>query len=1178
MTLRLMLAMFAAGPTALVAAISYALVRRRDTRVSVRLRVEPYRADRGRADALVGALDTMHRLLLRDWRRRLLDGSRSVALELHVSGDWCAPHASLAIVVPSESSAIAEAALRGAYPNAAVRAEVADAPRCSALMRLRKRRAFIERLAVIELDTLEHPPVDRLLTVMAAAIRAAPGATAQSPADCAAFVQFALTPAPAWFERLARQLHERREHGRSREPAPPSQVAQAELEGGLYLQHRPLFFGDVRVGGPDGLTCERIAAELCASGAENRLVPRVGGHRRRVSASTARRIVRGQGAARRSPWRGVYASNEIAALWHFPSVGFCAVPFARRSLPVAPAPHAILRAPAGAGLLRDEVGPVTLHPDLRRQNMAVVGTVEQGKSSLLVASVHADLQRRRCAVILLDPKGDAADAALSAVPEDRDCTLLDLRSPTCGFNPLAVTAPPDTVADFVVAALRQLFGEGDIRGSSDRYLRNAIIAVLAGDSGATLWDVARILSVGDDGRAYRAWIARQLLGKPEYAEVATFFGDELATQLSDARAATTAKLDAPANKLARLLNSASIKRVLLNESLRVDFDRVIERGEVLVVRGALGEIGAANVSVLMQLITGALDAGLARQQDRQSLHERTAVALKIDEAPLVINEAFAQTLALKRSAGLETVACWQTDAQWSPELRAQLDALFAHRVYFATAAATDARDAARALLDEYTDQLRPEARPGLAAPDVRLHLPPHFAIASWVTPEGRQQPFIGETLPYDVDPSRLAFHAERQHRRGARKLTTFAQPHWQQLPSPKEPATESRTKEAPARRTPSEGSRRREGASAEPPQTYTELLTLDKCSRARLVPPPAEATPLYPDALDLEVLTWLSTAGWALTTQIHRRFNVGKALTTTQRRLKRLADAEALQRVQLHAADGGGAPMCCSLGRNAAAVLENRQPRRQTEFLDVDGPSSAESLRALSAHVHVVAWLLALEAAAGSALVSLRGPRRMRLRPPEEGGRAIGPADLRPPHSRTPRDFFRTGATTAPVEEFEAVTPLAAIETAVADGSKAQLLLDVAPSDSRALVTLLERYDHMVSGWWSATHAAEPPHVVIVCTDAESALHAAQIADTTLTASLAYAGEEPRAWPRPGRERIHLVAEADLHRGSLRAMRAPALPQPARTAGDSDAPREANLLELPLPMPDDPPARPLPWS
>ena len=93
------------------------------------------------------------------------------------------------------------------------------------------------------------------------------------------------------------------------------------------------------------------------------------------------------------------------------------------------------------------------------------------------------------------------------------------------------------------------------------------------------------------------------------------------------------------------------------------------------------------------------------------------MALKVDEAPLVINAAFAQTLALKRSAGLETVACWQTDAQWEPELRDQLDALFAHRVLFATASAADARAGVGAA---DVRVLRPAARRRRAARAARL--------------------------------------------------------------------------------------------------------------------------------------------------------------------------------------------------------------------------------------------------------------------------------------------------------------------------------------------------------------------------------------------------------------------------------------------------------------------------
>ncbi len=115
-----------------------------------------------------------------------------------------------------------------------------------------------------------------------------------------------------------------------------------------------------------------------------------------------------------------------------------------------------------------------------------------------------DLARENCAVIVLDPKGDAADAILSAVPEARTCTFLDMAAPAVGFNPLAVAAAPDAIADQVVGALRALFTEGEVRGSSDRYLRNAIIAALACDPAATLWDVARLLEVGPAGHAARS--------------------------------------------------------------------------------------------------------------------------------------------------------------------------------------------------------------------------------------------------------------------------------------------------------------------------------------------------------------------------------------------------------------------------------------------------------------------------------------------------------------------------------------------------------------------------------------------------------------------------------------------------------------------------------------------------
>ncbi|HWX74894.1 MAG TPA: hypothetical protein VNZ05_06285, partial [Solirubrobacteraceae bacterium] len=633
--------------------IARAHARRR--RSYSRLRVELYRTDRASAQALVAMFEALHKRLLRRWWRRLLGGQPALALEIHHACAASAPETWLAVCCPRGTETVVEAALRGAYPNCRTSA-IAGQPQVPAcVLRLKKSASFIKRVKLI--DRFEHerePAVNRLLTTMGAC-----GETA--------LVQIAMTPAPASFERLvAKRLYQRHEAHLARRRREHlvvrdrSLLDEQELRGGLDVQHRPLFFVDLRVAAARREVCERISSELRAQGAENHLVERGMRLRRGVY---RRRVLRGEGNPLPALRKGLFAATELASLWHAPSIDYMTVPFARGALPLAPAPPAIMRPRDGPGSLRDALGPVCVHPQLRRQNTAVPGTVEQGKTSYLIATVAEDLLRERCAVIVLDPKGDAAQAAVSLVPPGRTCTLLDLANPTCGFNPLAVDAPADVIADYVVAALKNLFTDLDIRASSDRYLRNAIIAVLAFDRRSTLWDAARLLSVGEEGYAYRRSVAAKVRTLPEFKEISDFFTSELSAQLADARSVTTAKLDAPVNKLARLLNSASIKRVLLNDSLRVDLDQLIARREVLVVKGALGTMGAGNTAVVMQLLVGMLDAALARQQDLVPAAERVTVALKVDEAPLVLNRGFADTMALKRSAGLETVACWQTDAQ-----------------------------------------------------------------------------------------------------------------------------------------------------------------------------------------------------------------------------------------------------------------------------------------------------------------------------------------------------------------------------------------------------------------------------------------------------------------------------------------------------------------------------------
>ncbi len=489
-------------------------MRARRRRSYVRLRIIPYRSDDPTVWAIVGMFDALHKRLLRRWWRRLFTGQPSLGLEVH-----CDRAAWLSLTCPAGLEPVVEAAMRSAYPNCRLERETCAPGAPPYIVRLKKHGAFTKRAK--RADLFEHafsPAVDRLITTMAAC-------------DAPVFVQLALTPTPTSFEGHSKRVYKHHENRLSRErklslpTLDRSMVEDVELKGGLEVQHRSLFFLDLRVVAPSRSVGERVASELRAARAENRLVERGTTIRHGVLALYTRRVLRGEGNPLPSPRKGVFASTELATLWHMPSVSFSTVPFARSPLPLAPAPPAIMRVGEGMGTLRDAHGPVSIHPPLRRQNTAVPGTVEQGKSSYLVATVAEDLRRERCAVIVLDPKGDAAEAAVSLVPPERVCTLLDFSHPTCGFNPLAVDAPADTIADYVVAALKNLFSEGDIKASSDRYLRNAIIAVLAYDRESTLWDAARLLSVGEEGYSYRSRVAGRLRAQPEFKEISEFFTD-----------------------------------------------------------------------------------------------------------------------------------------------------------------------------------------------------------------------------------------------------------------------------------------------------------------------------------------------------------------------------------------------------------------------------------------------------------------------------------------------------------------------------------------------------------------------------------------------------------------------------------------------------------------------------
>src|SRR2546421_5879563 len=175
-----------AATLALVALVGIARARTRQQRQYVRLAVEAYRTDRASAAGVANLLESLHERLLSRWWRRLLCGQPSIALEVHHPRGSEGSCAWLAVCCPRGGERLVESALRASYPNSRLRPveSILDVP---AVLRLKKGARFIKRAKA--LDHFEHerePPVNRLITAMAAT-------------DATAFVQVTLRPAPILF-------------------------------------------------------------------------------------------------------------------------------------------------------------------------------------------------------------------------------------------------------------------------------------------------------------------------------------------------------------------------------------------------------------------------------------------------------------------------------------------------------------------------------------------------------------------------------------------------------------------------------------------------------------------------------------------------------------------------------------------------------------------------------------------------------------------------------------------------------------------------------------------------------------------------------------------------------------------------------------------------------------------
>jgi hypothetical protein len=740
-----------------------------------RHRLVAYRAEEAPPDQVRRLIESWHQMTLRRWWQRLVFGQPSLCLEVRAIKDEAGLRVRLLVAIPDVPGATEafDGRLASCFRDSRLAPE-ADPVRPTrsppgseqaTILRLKKRRPFTTRLATPE--RLDPSLVDALAATMA---------TGSEPV----VFQLALTPTPASFDRFARwlfrseerQLESARVGAEGADPGIRSEVAQQELEGGLEVQHRPLFFADLRVAAPTYATAARVAGIVRGeSGAENRLVERRTILRRdlylaRISQTLANPL---------PSWsRGVLSSSEVTGLWHLPSPFLKGVRVEHSSLPRVPAPPEVGRADENCALLRDELGAVAITDADKRMNAMLLGTQGTGKTSVMCRGIAADAADPDCAVIVLDGKSDLATKALSVIPPDigdgRKVHYLDFAHPEIGIDPFTADADRDAVADGIVEAFKDIHEDGSIQASSDRYLRQAALACMGwaektGQGRATLWDMWTLLLPSADD--FRKEVVAAIAGEPELAAPAMFFGEQLPDQLRAARGQFAPRLDSPVNKLQKLAGQPKLDTIL-RHPLSLSIDEVIENRDVLVISGAVGTFGEGSARVLLQFILHMVHRALTRQQQLPEA-DRARVALKVDEAHLLFSRTFARMLAMDRSAGLECVAAWQSLGQIEDrELRSVILNLLRHRLIFSLAD-DDAREMTSMLQTAYTDMVRDDqqARARMRiTPDALMNLPNFHCACSWIVDGARVPSFVATTIPMVEDTDRIAAHIEAQRERG----------------------------------------------------------------------------------------------------------------------------------------------------------------------------------------------------------------------------------------------------------------------------------------------------------------------------------------------------------------------------------------------------------------------------
>ena len=333
---------------------------------------------------------------------------------------------------------------------------------------------------------------------------------------------------------------------------------------------------------------------------------------------------------------------------------------------------ALATSPTGAELRLPET--------LAREHLAIISPTGGGKSTACLSMIEQYLSANH-GLVLCDPKGDLASAALEHVPAHRknDIVVLDPLDPEAvvGLNPLAGKESPDLITDGLLAIFRGLYG--DNLGPRSEDILHAALLTLCHAGNQTLVSLPLLLTDPN--------FRRRLVSKVAHEPVLAHFWAWFDALSESERSAMVA---APLNKLRPFLYSRGLRRVLGQPRPRFSVDSLFTERKVLIVSLARGQLGDAS-AMLGALLVNQLWRTIERQVSVPP-ERRPTVPIILDEIgdylrlPLDLGEA----LAKARGYGAAFTLVAQSLQLLPPSLRSAMLANARNKLLF-TLGPDDAR-------------------------------------------------------------------------------------------------------------------------------------------------------------------------------------------------------------------------------------------------------------------------------------------------------------------------------------------------------------------------------------------------------------------------------------------------------------------------------------------------------